>query len=272
MLLWFAVQSPAMAQELPLWEAGVGVSAAYLPDYRGSNEYRTYLFPIPYFVYRGERLRVDRRGARSELFESDNMSLNISANLGPPARSDAARAGMPDLDPTVEIGPSLNFRLHENPSEDRLWSLRLPLRGVIATDLSHARYIGWVFLPNVAFDLLNIGPGGGWNLGLSAGPIFASREYHRYYYAVAPEFATATRPAYDAPGGYSGASVGITLSKRYTNYWVGGFIRYDNLHDTVFEQSPLVRSQHAFLAGFAVSAILARSEKRVEREPSASEP
>ncbi len=60
----------------------VGISAAYLPDYRGSNEYCTYLFPIPYFVYRGERLQVDRRGARGELFEGDYVSLDFSANLG----------------------------------------------------------------------------------------------------------------------------------------------------------------------------------------------
>ena len=272
--LWlFVVISPASAQELPLWEFGAGIAYAYLPYYRGSDQYLSYLFPIPYFVYRGETQRVDRRGARTELLQRENISLNINASIGAPARSagNSARAGMPNLDPTIEAGPSLNVRLNENPTKDRLWSLRLPFRAVVATDLSHAQYVGWSFLPNVAYDVLNIG-NAGWNLGVSAGPIWAGRQYHEYYYSVAPQFATPTRPAFDARGGYSGASIGATLTKRYPNYWIGAFIRYDSLHNAVFEDSPLVRSQHAFFAGVAVSAILARSDRTVEGDPSDTEP
>src|SRR4051794_27411025 len=99
--LLLVVTSTAAAQDLPLWELGAGVAYAYLPDYRGSDQYRNYLFPIPYFVYRGETQRVDRRGARTELFTGRNVSLNISASLSAPGRSEGneARAGMPNLDP-----------------------------------------------------------------------------------------------------------------------------------------------------------------------------
>jgi outer membrane protein len=268
-LLLAAGVSAAAAEDLPLWEAGVGVGVTRLPDYRGSDEHRTYVLPIPYFVYRGDNLRVDRRGLRGELFESERMSLHISANLGPPSRSERneTRSGMADLDPTVEIGPSLNARLYQNASRDRLFSLRLPVRAVIATDLSHTEYIGWVFLPHLAFDFLQKEMQAGWNFGVTAGPIFASNRYHDYYYKVIPEVARAGRSVYDPDGGYSGASIGMTLSKRFPGYWVGAFLRYDGLRNAEFEDSPLVRTKHATMFGIAVSKVISRSKESVKRDP-----
>lgn len=252
------------ADELPRWEAGIGIATAYGPDYRGSNEHHSYVLPIPYLVYRGDWVRADRRGVRSELIGGESVSVNISATVGLPARSDEnqARAGMPDLRPTFEVGPSLNVRFYENEERDRLLSLRLPLRGVIATNLSHTESIGWIFLPNVAFDLLGEKKTEGWRFEVSAGPIYASNKYHDYYYAVRPEFATSTRPAYDARAGYSGASIGFTLSRRYPDYWFGTFLRYDNLQGTVFEDSPLMRTKHSLVFGVAISKIVARSSRK----------
>lgn len=271
--LLVAAAWPCSAQEeLPLWEAGLGIGVVSAPHYRGSDERRAYVLPIPYFIYRGERLRLDRRGLRNELFEGTSASIDFSASLGLPARSQGndARAGMPDLDPTLEIGPSFNVRLYENAPRDRLLTLRMPLRAVIATDLSSANYIGWVFLPHLAYDLRNVRDG--WNIGLSAGPIFAANRYHDYYYAVPSEFATPTRPAYDAGAGYSGFSTGIVFSRRYPGYWFGTFIRYDNLHGAVFDNSPLVRQSYAVIAGIAVSKIVARSERTVGTEEPETRP
>jgi MipA family protein len=251
----------ATAEERPLWEAGIGLGAVVAPDYRGADEGRTYLLPIPYFVYYGKRFSVDRRGVRGELLGGPRVSFSLSASLGPPADSshNSARSGMPDLDPTIEIGPSLDIALDDGTDKNPSMALRFPLRAVIATDLSHSKSVGWVFLPNLAFDFNNVGPGGHWTLGLSVGPIFATKKYHDYYYAVRPQFATLTRPAFDAPGGYSGAGVALTLSRRVGSYWVGGFVRYDDLHGAAFEDSPLVRSSHAVLAGIAFSKIFASS-------------
>lgn len=274
LLLLSASSTVRAAQELPRWEAGLGLGAARGPDYRGSDQYRNYLLPIPYLIYRGERLRADRRGVRTDLFRGVSTSININATIGLPASStrNQARAGMPDLDFTFEAGPSLNMRLYANEARDRLLSARLPVRGVVATNLSHAQFIGWVFVPHVAYDLFNVGPDRAWHVGLSAGPIFATNKYHDYYYAVRPEFATPTRPAYDAPGGYSGASVGLTITRRYPGYWVGAFVRYDDLSNVVFEDSPLVRSRRAVFAGVAISKIIARSDERVGGEDTEKDP
>jgi hypothetical protein len=42
----------AVARELPLWEAGIGVFPGTFPNYRGSDDQQDYLLPFPYLVYR----------------------------------------------------------------------------------------------------------------------------------------------------------------------------------------------------------------------------
>ena len=95
----------ACAEERPLWELGAGGFAFAQPDYRGADEGRGYVLPIPYVAYRGDRFRVDREGIRGLLFESDRVEFDLSLFATPPVKSNdnTARAGMNDLDPTIEI-------------------------------------------------------------------------------------------------------------------------------------------------------------------------
>ncbi|HYM48672.1 MAG TPA: MipA/OmpV family protein [Burkholderiaceae bacterium] len=248
----------------PLWEAGVGAGMMALPDYRGSDQGKTYVFPIPYFVYNGERFRVDRGGIHGDIAQEGNVWLDVSMNLGPPADSEnnAARVGMPDLDSTIEVGPSLRILLTASERGDRTLTLYMPARAVIATDFSHTKYIGWVFAPHLTYDHRNLYTSG-WNVSVSLGPIYATEKYHDYYYEVPAQFASATRPAYDADGGYSGARSTLTVSKRFADWWVGGFLRYDRLDNATFLDSPLVRKDSSFMAGFGVAWIFARSAERV---------
>lgn len=109
--------APARAQEAPLWEAGAGVAVINFPHYRGSDQRRTWLLPFPYVVYRGEFLQVDEQGLRGLFFKSERTELNLSVSGSIPIDSNDnhARRGMPDLDPTLEIGPTLNFALWRSP-------------------------------------------------------------------------------------------------------------------------------------------------------------
>lgn len=126
------------AEELPLWEAGLGFTGLSMPDYRGSNEQRDYLFPLPYLVYRGDILKLDRKGMRGLLFQSDRLELNISADGGVPVRSgrNSSRTNMPNLDPTLQIGPSFDVCLVRDCEADQVVQVRFPVRAVMATDLS----------------------------------------------------------------------------------------------------------------------------------------
>ena len=60
------------AIEVPLWEAGPGVAYLSIPEYRGSGKQQEYIFPIPYFVYRGEFLKVDRSGVKGIFYETQS--------------------------------------------------------------------------------------------------------------------------------------------------------------------------------------------------------
>lgn len=264
--LALAAALPAYAERKPEWELGAGATVFTLPDYRGSDESRTYALPFPYVIYRGERLRVDRQGVRGMFFESDRVELDLSLNATPPVDSDKnrARAGMAHLDPTIEIGPRLNFIVLRDRPNERALTLRLPVRAVIATDLSDVRDAGFTAYPHFSADLRPVFLGGKWNLGLQAGPLYATRRYHEYFYSVAPQFATLERPAYEAPSGYSGALALVSLTRRWNRVWLGGFARYDTLKGAAFESSPLVRRDYSVMWGVAAAWVFTESQRQVE--------
>lgn len=256
---------PAQAERKPLWEVGAGVAAIDFPLYRGSDERRSYLLPVPYLQYHGEVLQISRDRMRALFFHRGPVELDFSVNGAVPVSSgdSVARKGMPDLDPTLEIGPSLNVHLYYDDRRSTNLDLRLPLRKVVATNFSRFEQQGWLLQPQLALNFRNVQQSG-WNLGLVGSLLYADQRYHQYFYDVAPQYATATRPAYSAGAGYSGAQVMTTFSKRYDHLWVGGFLKWDDLNGAAFVDSPLVKSRQSFAAGFMVGWILFSSERRVE--------
>lgn len=246
----------------PLWELGLGVAGVRFPDYRGSDQTSSYVLPLPFVAYRGRFFRADRDGARAILFAGQRVVVDLSLAASVPTRSNSsdARQGMPDLPGTFEIGPNLNVELWQSQDRKLKLDLRLPLREAITLE-SRPHAIGLTFSPNLNLDVR--GFAGRWNLGVLAGPLFADRRYHERFYGVAPEFATAARPAYDAPGGYAGWRATTAFSRRFGNAWLGAFVRYDDLHGAAFAPSPLVRRETSVTAGFGVAWILASSSQRV---------
>jgi outer membrane protein len=254
----------AEADDKPLWELGAGVTALAFPDYRGSDQTRTYVLPIPYVVYRGEFFKADRDGVRGVLVDRENVKIHASLGASFPVDSNDndARQGMPDLKPTVELGPAVDVTLWQAAPGMKL-SLRLPLRFAFTVERS-PDYIGWLFSPRLNLDIYNVGGMPGWNLGLLASPAYGNARLHRYFYSVAPAYATPSRSAYDADAGYNGMAFLAAVSKRFPRYWVGGFVRYDTLAGATFVDSPLVRTRGYFAAGVAVAWIFAESSQRVD--------
>lgn len=258
----------AQAEQKPLWEAGLGIGAVGFPDYRGADEGKVYPVPLPYFVYRGKFLKADREGVRGELFDRRYLELSLSMNATTPVSSDdnAARDGMPSLRPTLEFGPSLDVHLWRSKNRDLKLDFVMPLRLPITLE-SSPQTLGWNFSPRLNLDVENVAGQPGWNFGVGVGPLFGAAEFHEYFYSVAPRFATAQRPAYDARGGYSGTHVIAAISKRFPSYWVGAYVRYDNLHNAAFEDSPLVRQQNYVTGGIGIAWMIGKSKRMVEVEP-----
>lgn len=246
----------------PLWELGMGVGGLRLPHYRGSDQSHNLLLPVPYAIYRGKIFRATREGARAVLLDSDRVDVDVSVSASAPTRSgdNLARAGMPDLAPTVAVGPNMNLRLARGAFGDISWKfdLRLPVLAVFTLQ-RHSQTLGWTANPVLNLDML----WQGWDVGVQAGPMWATRQYNAYFYDVAPLYATTTRAAYNAPSGSAGWRWTAGASRRYGKLWLGGFVRGDSVGGAAFEASPLVKQRNAFSVGLAMSWVFAVSDERV---------
>lgn len=254
-------------EEKPLWELGAGLVILQMPDYRGSDENRRYLLPYPYFIYRGDILRVERERISGRIFETDRLLLDISGNGSAPVSSsdNQDRQGMDDLDPTFEIGPSLNMTLLEDKQNRYKLTFTLPVRAAFSTNFASVRHEGWVFHPRLNFEKADMIPGSGVNMGLSAGPMFADQGYHRYFYTVDPAYATASRRPYAADGGYSGSTITVGFNKTLEPFIINAFVSLDFLQGAAFEDSPLVKNKYSLMGGFTVSWIFLKSSERVHK-------
>ena len=252
---------PATVGE-PLWELGLGVAGVRFPDYRGSDQNSAYVLPLPFIAYRGRFLRADRDGARAIFFAGRQVviDMSLSASVPSDSKNNDARRGMPDLPGSIEIGPNVNVELWQSAGRMFKLDLRLPVRQAVTLEWP-PRGIGLTFSPNLNLDIRGLD--GAWNIGLLAGPVFATARHHEHFYGVAPEFATATRPAYEAPGGYGGWRATAAVSRRLGNAWLGGFVRYDDVQGASFAPSPLVRRENNVTVGFGISWIFATSSQRV---------
>ena len=253
------------ADPQPLWELGAGAGVVEFSDYPGSATTRVYPVPVPYVRYRGEFLRSDRDGVHGILFNQPRISLNVSLGASVPvsSRDDPARAGMPNLSAVLEAGPSLDLHLWWSSDRSVTVDLRIPARlGITVSTQPEA--IGWSLAPNINVDLLHLGGSNGWDVGLLAGPLFATRGYNQYFYSVAPEYATPERPEYAAGAGYAGSEMTAAISRRYPRLWVGAFARYLNLEGATFVDSPLVQRRNDLAAGVGFAWMISRSSRLVE--------
>jgi len=255
-----------LASQVPLWEAGAGAAFIDFPHYRGSNERTRYVLPMPYVIYRGDFLKIDRARVRGQIFQSDKVELDVSVNGSVPVSNNGARQGMPNLDPTFEIGPSLNIMLYETESNQAQVELRLPLRATIASDFSYLRDVGWIFQPLLNLDVQDVFGQTGWSLGTAIGPVFTDRRYNQYFYGIDAQYSRPDRSAYSAHGGYAGTQFVVAMTKRFPTFWTSGFMKLDTLRGAAFEASPLVRTRQYATVGFAITWIFAESSTRVEEE------
>lgn len=99
----------------PLWEVGIGGGALNTTKYPASSERNEVVLAAPYFIYRGEVLRIGGGGIRAVVVEDSDFELDMSFGGAFSAKNDddSIRAGMPDLDYLFEVGPQAIYRLHD---------------------------------------------------------------------------------------------------------------------------------------------------------------
>jgi outer membrane protein len=253
-----ATAQTAPKPPLPLWELGIGGATGSQQAYPGASEQTTRTLVLPYAIYRGQVLRTDRgalglRAVRTPRFEFD---LGVAGSLGSSSSRIEARRGMPDLGTLIEAGPRLRWNLSGDEASGG-WSLDLPLRAVFDLSDGLARR-GVAFEPRLTYQ----SQVADWRWSASGGAILGSRQLADTFYGVAPVYATAARPAYEARAGLITWRLSGSLSKPFTPSLRGfATLRLDSVAGARNADSPLVRERQGWSAGVGLVYTLKTSQR-----------
>jgi outer membrane scaffolding protein for murein synthesis (MipA/OmpV family) len=250
----------------PLWEWRLAGFGHYGSAYPASEDYQLNIIPLPYPIFRGKYLRLgdDRENpVTSRLFRRDRIKLDFSFGLGFPVDSDdiEARTGMPDLDLLLEAGPELEMEFASPAFFDGRWLLSLDLRAAFSFDDLDATYQGLVMGPELVY-LKKLARQKD-ELKIRLTPTFANSRYMGYFYTVDPAFATPTRSAYRADGGYLGTDLSISWLKSLDDAFellLGG--RVSSFHGAVNRNSPLFTADMTYSVYAVISWKFWESERR----------
>jgi outer membrane scaffolding protein for murein synthesis (MipA/OmpV family) len=276
-LLIAAVSTSIKAQEeisleddmRPVWEVGVFAAAFNSPEYPAADQSQTNVIPSPYFIYRGETLRIGEGSiARAVAIDKSwyELDLSLAGSFNANSEDNEAREGMPDLDFIFELGPQLRLRLgkfeFEQHGKGELF-LNLQSRAAFSTDFSGLDKRGYVVHP-VFSDRQR-----GWlsektALSVSLSPTWATEKLHDYFYQVDNDFITDQRSAFDAKGGYIGTNLSVGLSFNATeDIRIFTFARASIHSGAANEDSPLFREKSTYSYGVGMVWRLWESEQRV---------
>ena len=116
------------------------------------------------------------------------------------------------------------------------------------------------FEPEINFQRRSLG---GYGYAVSLGAIVGDRRLNRTFYGVAPIYALADRPAYEAKSGLVAWRLSASVSRTLTPDWrIVGFARFDSVAGAANEASPLVRRTTGATVGLGLSYTWLRSEAR----------
>ncbi|MCB9094368.1 MAG: MipA/OmpV family protein [Halobacteriovoraceae bacterium] len=241
-------------KELPVLEIGAGVGWAHLPYYPGGSEMRDFIIPFPSFVYRGKKIRADEDGGlRGRFFSSERFEINTSFGFNLPGSSEdiAARRGMEDLDPIIEVGPGIIYHIiPRSKAKSFSLSLNIGLRAAVSSDFQHTQQRGAVFSP-LLFSWYQITDHLTLFNGLSG--TWASQQFHAFFYDVEEKYSTSNRAQYKSESGLFSSSFSNFFIYNLKSQWsfVLGFV-FENFKDAANRNSPLLERENTFstIVGF----------------------
>ncbi len=227
--------------------------------YPGSRQQVRSAILLPFLVYRGQVVRAEQGGigVRAARSASTELDVGVSGSFGSAAADNDRRRGLPNIGTLVEFGPRLKVNLGPAPWGGG-FSAALPLRGVF--DINHAfDYRGLAFEPLLAWGDRSAG---GWGYGVSLGLVLGNRRLTDTFYGVAPAYATATRPAYQARAGLIATRLAFNLSKRLAIDWrFFAYARIDTVAGAANRDSPLVDRTTGASAGVGLAWTWLRSDE-----------
>jgi outer membrane scaffolding protein for murein synthesis (MipA/OmpV family) len=249
---------------LPLWEAGIYSIGAWQPAYPGSDQNLTSSQLLPYAIYRGSMLRVEGGGLGVRALQTPRFDWDVSASgsFGSSANQVRVREGMPDIGTLVQFGPAFRINLGDlvDPARDsRLTRLEFPVRAVFDVyDSFH--YKGLTFEPRFSHTAWQ---GTSSSAVVSASMLFGTRSINDLFYGVAPAYATAARPAYEArPGLISAVLSGYVRHRITPSLQVTFFANVETVRNSANHASPLLIRDEDGGFGVALSWAIWQSDEK----------
>jgi len=247
-----------------LWELGLLGGIIKVPHYSGSNQYQTRTLVFPNFRYRGKLFRHDENeGTRARITQSEFYKLGLSFGLkfNSSSSNNEARVNMPDLNYTLEIGPRIKILLNKETKSQPLIEFLLPLRSVIETDFSFFKNRGYTFNPGIQLNKSQFLYSKG-HLYMRFNALFASKDYHHYYYGVDTQYNTTNRPTYQAKSGYNGYRIftGYSVTIGKVQSFLGA--SYYNYKGSDNITSPLFKTKENFTIIFGLGWLFWESKNK----------
>lgn len=242
----------------PRWEVGLGGGYVDDFDYPASSDPNRAGLLLPFVIYRGSNMRFSGRNVTAVAFEDPRFRVDISfgAALSANSDGDGVRAGMPDLDFLVELGPQLIMRLADFNSQygRTLMNWRNRLRAVFSTDFKSLDSRGWLFQTQLQATQRRVWGNPKVDAVATFNLTWATEKLHDYFYEVDPEFATANRTQFNADGGFLGANLFAGMAWRpRPQLRVFGGLRQGYFGGSANEESPLFETTAS--TGFAVGLV-----------------
>ncbi len=224
----------------------IGIGAALVPDYEGSNDYRV----IPVGAVRGRYHGISFSTEGSYLYvDLVPQSGKVGLDFGPIAgfRMEGARRHiqdkvvemLPKRNHAIEVGVFGGVSLHglTNPYDS------LALHVDVTHDIDHA-HRSTVIAPNASFSTPLSHKT---YASLSVGAEIVSKKYADYYFTITPADSLATGgviPAFDAQGGMKDWNTNLMIDQSLTGNLlhglsIFGMVGYERLVGD-FKRSPIV--------------------------------
>ncbi len=253
---------------LPRWEFGLAAAALSAPAYPSSASRSERQFLVPWFVYRGDKVRLQDGGAKLIALENDRVTIDVSVagSLNANSQDAPLRNGMPDLDYLLEIGPKVDVRLFDQMlagGQRRMVSWSTALRAAISTDFQSAKSRGAVLGTQLRYRHRGLANDKA-RFSASLTSTWAEESLLDYIYQVDDAFVLPERAAYDASGGYVGTSLSFGFFRELNKQWSAYLGLSGSIHNGAANRnSPLFERDNTFSIFGGVSWEIERSRQSI---------
>lgn len=218
---------------------------------------------MPLVHYHGDLLRADdENGTRFRFINAEKFDLDLSFGGSFPTDTgnNEARAGMPNLDWTAEIGPRLVYYFYRDPKVAQV-RIGIPLRTNIATTFVKWYGVGYVFAPTLQFDQYNLIMDR-LDLLFHYTAHFISEGVADYFYRIDTQYQTPQRNAYEGHAGFLGNEVTLAIKYGFGNKNIIVGAQFADFSQSANRGSYLHRSDVNWSFVLGLGWVLYQSEER----------